>query len=78
MNSISRRTLLKGAGLTGLAGGTGAWLLTEQQTPEEALDDLLKNALTALPAASISAALIKNGELAWAYKIHDLFTHKVT
>ncbi|WP_081470452.1 twin-arginine translocation signal domain-containing protein [Photobacterium profundum] len=25
MNSISRRTLLKGVGLTGLAGGTGAW-----------------------------------------------------
>ncbi|PSV49093.1 serine hydrolase domain-containing protein [Photobacterium indicum] len=69
MNSISRRTLLKGVGLTGLAGGTGAWLLTEQQTPEEALDDLLENALTALPAASISAALIKNGELAWGKSV---------
>ncbi|PSV40255.1 hypothetical protein C9J38_03875 [Photobacterium sp. GB-210] len=65
MNKISRRRLLKGVGIGGLVGVTGAWALTKKQTPEKALEDLLENAITDLPAASISAALIKNGELVW-------------
>ncbi|KDM91760.1 serine hydrolase domain-containing protein [Photobacterium galatheae] len=65
MSNISRRTFFKGAALAGLAGGTGAWLLSGQQPSVNALEDLLENALTDLPAASLSAALIKNGELVW-------------
>lgn len=65
MEKISRRGLLKGAVIAGVAGATGAWWLNARQTPKEALDNMFNDALTDLPAASISAALIKNGQMVW-------------
>lgn len=66
MGSLSRRAVLKGLGLAGVVGGVGAWALAENKAPEQVLEEMFQDALTALPAATISAAVIKSGELAWA------------
>ncbi|PSU35604.1 serine hydrolase domain-containing protein [Photobacterium lutimaris] len=69
MSRVSRRTVLKGVGLASIAGGVGVWALAGNKKPEQVLEEHFQDALTDLPAATISAAVIRNGEIAWAKSV---------
>ncbi|GHA42840.1 serine hydrolase domain-containing protein [Photobacterium aphoticum] len=65
MAHFSRRHFLAGMGITGLIAGNSAWLLAGTDSAAERLNKLLDASLADLPAATISAALIKNGDIVW-------------
>ncbi len=66
MNGISRRTLIKGTALASLVGGASTWMVSRTKTDIQSLERLMEDSLSDLPAASISAAILKGGDLFWA------------
>lgn len=66
MVRVSRRNLLKGGLAAGVPTGVGGWAHAAKKSPFQLLDSLFEESLHSLPAATISAAVIKGGEVYWA------------
>lgn len=65
MNKISRRRFIGYSSAIVSLGGVASFGVLNHKDPFQKMEDLLESSLHDLPAATISAAVIKGGELYW-------------